>query len=517
MVPPRPPPPNYMAIGDEGSPMMHDERRTVDLMHKPNGEPNVYNATPRIIKKEPRVSKAEPTASAAKAPAPSVEPVEFDPASSLKAQMRPYDASGDAGLSPHAEYSLEILREFFKKRPIQSLKDTFYSMDANCSGKLDEQEFKEALKHLHIDVTAKDSAAIFRAVDFDKSGELNFDEFYRSFRTDAFKRADFFWGKARPFAAPDRANRAQLAHELGVKVDKASTAEIMATIQAKVDRKGIQLMYRVFDEKRDGLRNTKAFAKSMKRVGIELTDAEADDVIRAIHLQAGTPIPLGSHVSFDAFAKAFKPDGYSLLADGVPSAQNYMNHSRPSSADNARVGGAQVFAASRADEAAFPVEARSTTDEMRRVVCRHPAPPPGKPRAVPRLSLAGAGAEKEARPGPGLASATWAVLPQPLQTGGELLPPSSARDLPEIASSARDRPEIAISLPTSPVTVSSSLSPPRPPSQAVSPQHPSPPEGSPVSGLSVSPRRRGNHGLTLTPTLTLTLTLTLNLTLTPNP
>ena len=287
MVPPRPPPPNYMAIGDEGSPMMHDERRTVDLMHKPNGEPNVYNATPRIIKKEPRVPKAEPAASAAKAPAPSVEPVEFDPASSLKAQMRPYDASGDAGLSPHAEYSLEILREFFKKRPIQSLKDTFYSMDANCSGKLDEQEFKEALKHLYIDVTAKDSAAIFRAVDFDKSGELNFDEFYRSFRTDAFKRADFFWGKARPFAAPDRANRAQLAHELGVKVDKASTAEIMATIQAKVDRKGIQLMYRVFDEKRDGLRNTKAFAKSMKRVGIELTDAEADDVIRAIHLQAG--------------------------------------------------------------------------------------------------------------------------------------------------------------------------------------------------------------------------------------
>ena len=276
-----------MAIGGEGSPMMHDERRTVDLMHKPNGEPNVYNATPRIIKKEPRVSKAEPAASAAKAPKPSVEPVEFDPASSIKAQMRPYDASGDSGLSPHAEYSLEILREFFKKRPIQSLKDTFYSMDANCSGKLDEQEFKEALKHLHIDVTAKDSAAIFRAVDFDKSGELNFDEFYRSFRTDAFKRADFFWGEARPFAAPDRAQRTLLAHELGVKVDKASTAEIMAKIQAKVDRKGIQLMYRVFDEKRDGLRNTKAFAKSMKRVGIELTDAEADDVIRAIHLQAG--------------------------------------------------------------------------------------------------------------------------------------------------------------------------------------------------------------------------------------
>ena len=53
------------------------------------------------------------------------------------------------------------------------------------------------MRHLHIDLTEKDSSAMFRAVDFDASGELNFDEFYRSFRTDAFKRTDFFWGKVR--------------------------------------------------------------------------------------------------------------------------------------------------------------------------------------------------------------------------------------------------------------------------------------------------------------------------------
>ena len=35
----------------------------------------------------------------------------------------------------------------------------------------------------------------------------------------------------------------------------------------KVDRKGMQQMYRVYDENRLGLHNTKAFAKSMKRVG----------------------------------------------------------------------------------------------------------------------------------------------------------------------------------------------------------------------------------------------------------
>ena len=132
---PRPPPPrNYMAIGDDGMPMMQDERRIADVMHKPNGEPNAHNATPRIIKKEPRVSKAEPSASAAKAPKTSSEPDELDPAFGLKAQMKPYDASGDSGLSPHAEYSIEILREFFQRRPIQALKDTFFMMDANCSG-----------------------------------------------------------------------------------------------------------------------------------------------------------------------------------------------------------------------------------------------------------------------------------------------------------------------------------------------------------------------------------------------
>ena len=45
--------------------------------------------------------------------------------------------------------------------------------------------------------------------------------------------------QARPFAAPDKEQRTLLAKELGVKVVKASTAEIMDAIQAKVDRKGI--------------------------------------------------------------------------------------------------------------------------------------------------------------------------------------------------------------------------------------------------------------------------------------
>jgi len=44
--------------------------------------------------------------------------------------------------------------------------------------------------------------------------------------------------QARPFAAPDKAQRTLLAKELGVKVDKASTGEIMEIIQAKVGRKG---------------------------------------------------------------------------------------------------------------------------------------------------------------------------------------------------------------------------------------------------------------------------------------
>jgi hypothetical protein len=47
--------------------------------------------------------------------------------------------------------------------------------------------------------------------------------------------------QARPFAAPDKAQRTLLAKELGVKVDKASTAEVMDMIQAKVDRKGVSL------------------------------------------------------------------------------------------------------------------------------------------------------------------------------------------------------------------------------------------------------------------------------------
>lgn len=193
---PRPPPPRLQ---------IQEERRTVELMHKPNGDPNVFNASPR--KKERDVSKPEPAAvlqkaGTAKEPMPSSDyakaaTVTDDATIGLQQQMQPYDASGNAGLSAHAEYSLGIMREFFKRRPLQALKDAFFRMDTDCSGKLDEQEFIQAMQILNIDVTVKDSSAMFRAVDFDSSGSLNFDEFFRSFRTDAFKRSDFFWGKVR--------------------------------------------------------------------------------------------------------------------------------------------------------------------------------------------------------------------------------------------------------------------------------------------------------------------------------
>ena len=89
--------------------------------------------------------------------------------------------------------------------------------------------------------------------------------------------------------------------------------------------------------------------------------------------QAGAPNPLGSHITFDVFAKAFKPNGYTLLARGVPSAQNYMNHSRPSSADNKRIGGAETFAERQAAEATSPIEARSTPSPNPKTLTPSPA------------------------------------------------------------------------------------------------------------------------------------------------
>ena len=136
---------------------------------------------------------------------------------------------------------------------------------------------------------------------------------------------------------------------------------------------------------------------------------------------------------------------------------------------------------------------------MRRVVCREPVLPPantpGMPKAVPRLSLGGAGAKNPSPEGfapksppksptkqPGRASETWVALPQPLQTGGELMPEL----VPEIARSERDRPGVASSLAAPPASggYATHRSPPSPPPLGASPPHPpqpSPPDGSPVS------------------------------------
>lgn len=77
--------------------LIEDERRTVELMHKPNGDPNHYNASPRVLKQKREVSdtakQADTAAGAAKPPMQASEPVEAGPISSLRAQMSPDDSA----------------------------------------------------------------------------------------------------------------------------------------------------------------------------------------------------------------------------------------------------------------------------------------------------------------------------------------------------------------------------------------------------------------------------------------
>ena len=92
--------PRRQPANDSPATTAHTDRgraQDVELMHKPNGDPNHYNASPRVLKQKREVfdttKQAGTAAGAAKPPMQASEPVEAGPISSLRAQMSPDDSA----------------------------------------------------------------------------------------------------------------------------------------------------------------------------------------------------------------------------------------------------------------------------------------------------------------------------------------------------------------------------------------------------------------------------------------
>ena len=72
--------------------------------------------------------------------------------------------------------SLDILRDHFQRRPLQHLIDKFIECDLDNSGDIDEYEFHHAIKSLNLDLSRKDTKALFQLADADGSGAIDADE-----------------------------------------------------------------------------------------------------------------------------------------------------------------------------------------------------------------------------------------------------------------------------------------------------------------------------------------------------
>ena len=84
------------------------------------------------------------------------------------------------------------------------------------------------------------------SLSYSADSSIEFNEFYQNFRTDRFKREDFFWGKVRPFTTLSREDRLALAAKLGEETGISRTVdEILQIVQRKVDFKGLRKMYSI--------------------------------------------------------------------------------------------------------------------------------------------------------------------------------------------------------------------------------------------------------------------------------
>ena len=105
----------------------------------------------------------------------------------------------------HTENVMDILRDHFQRRPLQHLIDKFIECDLDNSGDIDEYEFHHAIKSLNLDLSRKDTKALFQLADADGSGALDVDDiraFNQRRRASSAAAADDARGGLAPLQSP---------------------------------------------------------------------------------------------------------------------------------------------------------------------------------------------------------------------------------------------------------------------------------------------------------------------------
>ena len=215
---------------------------------------------------------------------------------------------GDQSLNGHSEYVMQVMRDFFQSRPAEALIDVFRDQDTNASGTLEFDEFRNAIRLLNITMTEKDMQALFRLADVDGSGCLEFDEFFNNFRKDGYetiakgKREAFFWGKTRPRSLLAHDDRVKLREQVfGMSTAHRTKEELLEVIREQLEPSVAQ---RIFDDGPDARLTVKEFAIAMKDLQVDVTEAQAQDLIAELNRRNHSQMQ--SFIGPSAFVKAFE-------------------------------------------------------------------------------------------------------------------------------------------------------------------------------------------------------------------
>ena len=136
---------------------------------------------------------------------------------------------------------MQVMTDFFGRRPIEHMRNAFRNADVDDSGELDQLEFRQAIKAMKCGLGDKDADALFKLADQDGSGSIGIHEFFVNFRHDHWPRERFFWTKPEPnvnlAGNLTKKERVDLSDALAVQFDQPaqlSTPDIMKVLAEKV-------------------------------------------------------------------------------------------------------------------------------------------------------------------------------------------------------------------------------------------------------------------------------------------
>lgn len=211
-------------------------------------------------------------------------------------------------LSGPQEAALQVMTDYFSRRPLVQMRNAFRKADKDQSGQLDIEEFQQAVRDMNTSLTDKDARTIFRIADEDGGGTLGIDEFFLNFRHDRWPREKFFWNKS--CGGGDNISKKERV-DIHAKLDfeqqnpvQRTTDEIMRVLEDRVHVYGsAEKVFRAMDGNYNGSLEVNELSTAIRPYQIELSDAQAEDVLARINAIAGKPAL--APLNYNSFALAF--------------------------------------------------------------------------------------------------------------------------------------------------------------------------------------------------------------------